>query len=54
MADNIIQRSHRQDDSRFGNDDPLMELSRIMGTSDQGHDAGSDESPRGLQVLRPL
>lgn len=32
MADNYLQRSHRQDDSRFGNDDPLMELSRIMGT----------------------
>ncbi|QND53179.1 hypothetical protein HB779_15695 [Phyllobacterium sp. 628] len=31
MADNYLQRSHRQDDSRFGNDDPLMELSRIMG-----------------------
>ncbi|MEK1889651.1 MAG: SPOR domain-containing protein [Phyllobacterium sp.] len=44
MADNIIQRSHRQDDSRFGNDDPLMELSRIMGTSDQGHDAASNDA----------
>ncbi|MCX8280807.1 SPOR domain-containing protein [Phyllobacterium sp. 0TCS1.6C] len=38
MADNYLQRSHRQDDSQHGNDDPLMELSRIMidpaGTSD--------------------
>ncbi|WP_172982662.1 SPOR domain-containing protein [Phyllobacterium sp. SYP-B3895] len=44
MADNIIQRSHRQDDSRFGNDDPLMELSRIMGTPDEGHDAASNDA----------
>ncbi|MHC1548890.1 SPOR domain-containing protein [Phyllobacterium sp. K27] len=41
MADNYLQRSNRQDDSRFGNDDPLMELSRIMGTPEQ------DESPSG-------
>ncbi len=41
MADNYIQRSHRQDDSRFGSDDPLMELSRIMGTPDEEASAGS-------------
>jgi SPOR domain len=39
MADNYLQRSHRQDDSRFGNDDPLMELSRIMGTPEQDESA---------------
>ena len=44
MADNIIQRSHRQDDSRFGNDDPLMELSRIMGTPDEGNGAASHDA----------
>lgn len=41
MAENYLQRSNRQDDSRFGIDDPLMELSRIMGTPEQ------DESPSG-------
>ncbi|ATU91498.1 SPOR domain-containing protein [Phyllobacterium zundukense] len=44
MADNYIQRSHRQDDSRLGNDDPLMELSRIIGTPEEEEaTAGSNE-----------
>lgn len=43
MADNYIQRSHRQDDSQLGNDDPLMELSRIMGTPDEESSAGSND-----------
>jgi hypothetical protein len=44
MAENYLQRSHRQDDSQFGNDDPLMELSRIMGTPEQDEsDSGSSD-----------
>ncbi|MBB3147578.1 hypothetical protein FHS21_004002 [Phyllobacterium trifolii] len=44
MADNNIQRSHRQDDSRSGNNDPLMELSRIMGTvEEEGSTNGSND-----------
>ncbi|MBZ9601949.1 SPOR domain-containing protein [Phyllobacterium chamaecytisi] len=44
MADNNIQRSHRQDDSRSGNNDPLMELSRIMGTvEEEGRTTGSND-----------
>ena len=44
MADNYIQRSHRQDDSRLGNDDPLLELSRIMGApEDEESTAGSND-----------
>jgi SPOR domain len=39
MADNYLQRSHRQDDSRLVSDDPLMELSRIMGTPQQDESA---------------
>ncbi|UGX87179.1 SPOR domain-containing protein [Phyllobacterium meliloti] len=44
MADNYLQRSHRQDDSRIGNDDPLMELSRIMGTPEEEENSATGSS----------
>ncbi|MBA8880793.1 SPOR domain-containing protein [Phyllobacterium myrsinacearum] len=44
MADNYLQRSHRQDDSRIGNDDPLMELSRIMGTPAEEENSATGSS----------
>ena len=50
MADNYLQRSNRQDDSRLGNNDPLMELSRIMGTPDEEESStGSDDFAMDLE-----
>lgn len=55
MADNYLQRSHRQDDSRFGNDDPLMELSRIMGTPvEEEHTATGSGEDLAMDLEREL
>ncbi len=54
MADNYIQRSHRQDDSRLGNDDPLMELSRIMGTPDDEELVAGSNDDLALDLEREL
>ncbi|MGN8021883.1 SPOR domain-containing protein [Phyllobacterium sp. 22229] len=55
MADNYLQRSHRQDDSRFGNDDPLMELSRIMGTPvEEEHAATGSGEDLAMDLEREL
>ncbi|CAN7436467.1 SPOR domain-containing protein [Phyllobacterium sp. LjRoot231] len=49
MADNYLQRSHRQDDSRLGNNDPLMELSRIMGTPEEESTGSNDDFAMDLE-----
>lgn len=54
MAENYLQRSNRQDDSRFGNDDPLMELSRIMGTPDQDESVSGSNDDFALDLEREL
>ncbi len=54
MAENYLQRSNRQDDSRFGNDDPLMELSRIMGTSEQEESLSGSNDDFALDLEREL
>ncbi|EJN01604.1 hypothetical protein PMI41_03317, partial [Phyllobacterium sp. YR531] len=54
MAENYLQRSHRQDDSRFGNDDPLMELSRIMGTPEQDESLSGSNDDFALDLEREL
>jgi hypothetical protein len=54
MADNYLQRSHRQDDSRSGSDDPLMELSRIMGTPEEDGSAAGSSDEFALDLEREL
>ncbi|PSH66248.1 MULTISPECIES: SPOR domain-containing protein [Phyllobacterium] len=54
MADNYLQRSHRQDDSRLGSDDPLMELSRIMGTPEEDESATGSSDEFTLDLEREL
>lgn len=54
MADNYLQRSHRQDDSRLGSDDPLMELSRIMGTPEEEEPAAGSNDDFALDLEREL
>lgn len=54
MADNYLQRSNRQDDSRFGNDDPLMELSRIMGTPEEDESQAGSNDDFALDLEREL
>ncbi|RCW86491.1 SPOR domain-containing protein [Phyllobacterium bourgognense] len=54
MADNYLQRSHRQDDSRSGNNDPLMELSRIMGTVEAEGPATESNDDFAMDLEREL
>ncbi|MEP7455680.1 SPOR domain-containing protein [Phyllobacterium sp. SB3] len=54
MAENYLQRSNRQDDSRLGNDDPLMELSRIMGTPEQDESVSGSNDDFALDLEREL
>jgi hypothetical protein len=54
MADNNIQRSHRQDDSRSGSNDPLMELSRIMGTVEQEEPSTESNDDFAMDLEREL